>query len=694
MPGQERPEPTPAPESRPAGARAGRMKRAWAATKAFVASIPQLAPAADDIVAGALPAALLVVLVDTVAISLAVPWPAGGWPVRLGHRAFDALETLGLGSLLAIGAAGVVGPLGRRGARAWLAWLLLGALAVLGMWGIISEQLRREALVVLNGKLVLLLYPLYLVLCGLAIPAAYVVGGLLSRDLPSRIAAVGAGLATSIAHHGFLRDDYHGVHSAVQWTAFCLMSGALGPSVARRLGWAPRRLPYGSTLAALGLLAVLWAPPNAVRLQLFRESGSGSAFVLARLAWRSPPLPAPVSLRELPRLDAPTPRPIERLTRLPPRVRAPVVVLISVEATRADTLSIDSHLAGFPNFRGLIESGAYFPRAVAPGSQTSVTLSTLFSGRYFSQLRWEETGTGSQRFLYPAADPTERFPTLLGRAGVQTEDFLGLIFLSDRFGLARGFAKEHQAVTDRRHAAATEVLGPLIKRLGRVRAKERLFLYAHVMEPHEPYDRGALKTGTDYQRYLSEIGVVDQWIGKLVRQLRTKLPERAYLIICGDHGEAFGEHGTRFHTKTLYDEMMRVPLIVWGPGIPPGRYDELAGLIDIGPTVLELFGLPAPDGHMGRSLLPFVRGETNEIDRPVIAEGRLRRALLTRDGLKIIDDTFFHTVEAYDLEADPGETVNLYEHAPERVAAPLAQLRSFFERYTLREGGYVPPYKR
>jgi len=372
---------------------------------------------------------------------------------------------------------------------------------------------------------------------------------------------------------------------------------------------------------------------------------------------------------------------------------APVVVLLTVEALRADVLFPGAHDELLPNLARLRDEGAYFARALSAGSQTAVTLSTLFTSRYFSQLHWAMYGQGPTRFLYAADDPTPRFPELLSAAGVQTSSFLGVIFVSGRFGLARGFSDEFCAVQDRRHAMAVEILGPLMRKLSRGSAGP-LFAYSHVMEPHEPYDRGTLKEGTDFERYLSEVAVVDQWVGRIRQLLATRYPHRGYLIVTGDHGEAFGEHGTHFHTKTLYDELVRVPLLIWGPGIKAGRYQEPAGHIDLAPTLLQLFRQSIPPAMMGQSLLPLLQGQVARLDRPLIAEGRLRHAMITRDGLKVIDDTWLKTVEAYDLVADPGELHSLFDEEHARFDPVLAELRAFFAKHTLRLPGYSQPYKR
>jgi membrane-anchored protein YejM (alkaline phosphatase superfamily) len=487
-----------------------------------------------------------------------------------------------------------------------------------------------------------------------------------------------------------LRDDYPGVHVAVQWVAAVVLGVSLAAPLTRRLRLPERRAPFALGLGAAALLAVLWQPSNAVRLELLREPGATGAFVLGTTVWGAPAL-SPEAMR---RVEIYDPTTVVRQhpaidARLP---AAPVVVLLTIEATRSDVLE-GAHDDELPELVKLRDRGAYFPRSVAAGSQTSVSLTTLFTGRYFSQLYWAMYGRGAMRFPYAAEDPSPRFPELLRSGGVTTADYLGLIFLSSPFGITRGFGEEFCAVQDRRHAGVAEVLNPLLRRLGRV-GREPFFAYTHVMEPHEPYDRGKLKTGSAYDRYVSEVGVVDEWVGRISRLLRLRFPKRGYLIVTGDHGEAFGEHGTQFHSKTLYEELVRVPLVISGPGIVGRRYSELVGHVDLGPTILELFHRPVPPDDMGQSLLPLVLGQEEHLRRPLIAEGRLRHALFRPDGLKVIDDPRLGTVEVYDLRTDPGETLNLFDLDRKRVEPAVAELRAFFARYTIRKPGYRPVYKR
>ena len=136
-----------------------------------------------------------------------------------------------------------------------------------------------------------------------------------------------------------------------------------------------------------------------------------------------------------------------------------------------------------------------------------------------------------------------------------------------------------------------------------------------------------------------------------------------------------------------------MPFIAWGPSLPPRRIDTRVSLIDVGPTVLHMFRIAAPDSYMGRSLWPLMRGYTSTVPRPIFAEGRLRQAMYTSDGLKVIEDTLRRTTEVYDVESDPGELVNLFDTERTRVEPAVAELRAFFTQRTLIADGYKPPFK-
>jgi len=624
--------------------------------------------------------ALLLAIGNAADIAVTVRMPPGGAPVRAAHHTFDVIETLALGLVcgLLLGTAGHALRHHRRAAHA-----AYFAAAVPISYVVLGQDLRHQSDYLVSGLLAHLLFGSLVALCAAALPVAHAIGAWCARRRLLRWLVLVLPLGGIVTSHLVFRDDYAPFHGSIEWTSATLAFACLAPLVARLHARRAGRLALRA-LALAGVAGLLVPPANRTRVELFRTPGAIGAWVLARTVWPKPSegASAPAQAPRLP--EAPIP------PTLPPLVDgAPVVVFITIDATRADVTNDKARAAALPFFAELRRTAAMFGNAISPGSQTSVSLTTMFSGRYFSQLYWSRYGIGSARFLYAAEDSTPRFPEILVANGVQTALFGGTNFLANEFGVARGFT-ESKVPTGRRHAVATEVLNPLIDRLNRA-GPEPLFVYAHIMEPHSPYDRGKRK-GTDFERYVSEVAIADTQIARVARTLAQRFPTRGVLIISADHGEAFGEHGTRQHTKTLYDELLRVPLFIRAPSVRPRSIPTRVSLVDLGPTLLDLFGIATPPGYAGQSLVPVLRGTTTTLSRPVIAEGRLRRAIY--DGnVKVIEDLRRKVVEAYDLERDPKEEVNLFDEDDPRAGAALASLRAFFDAYAFRRPGYSPPYK-
>lgn len=635
-----------------------------------------------------------VALTNAVAIAVTVP-RSGGIGLRAAHHAFDAAQTVGVGALLAVVLGGWV-----AFARAPL-WLSLTAYstlstAVLGL--VLGQNLERQATVAFEGRGFGAIFVAYVALTGLGIPAAHVIGALLSRYRYLRLIPVLGSIGGVVFNHLVLRDDYPDVHGAVGWAAATLMGTAVGPALIdsfRRRASRRARASFAAALFAVGCAGLLIPPPNRVRIELFRQPGAMGAWLLASTVWSLPKL----SARARPPSQAP--RPTERVDRasLPPIPASypplasgpPVVVFLTIDAVRADIVDDARYEAGMPYIAQMKRRGAFFTRAISPGSQTAVSLTSVFSGRYFSELFWGMHGRGSARFAYAARDKSPRFPELLASRSVRSICSLSINFLASEFGVLRGCTDEIMVAEGRKHAPGEPVIAPLIERLSTLDPAQPALFYAHLTEPHAPYDRGAA-TGTDRERYISEIGVADALVARVGRALGSRFPGRGFLILSSDHGEAFGEHGTYNHTKTLYEELLRVPLLVVGPGVRPRRIGERVSLIDLGPTILDIFGAPTPTSYEGQSLVPLLAGEDRRLDRPILAEGRLRRAFYWGD-LKVIEDDRRKVVEAYDLERDPRELVELFSTERARIEPALAAMRAFFDENRARAPGYRAPYK-
>ncbi len=184
------------------------------------------------------------------------------------------------------------------------------------------------------------------------------------------------------------------------------------------------------------------------------------------------------------------------------------------------------------------------------------------------------------------------------------------------------------------------------------------------------------------RRYDREVEFVDRHVGALLDTLRARgLYDDALIILAGDHGEGLGQHNEVGHVNTLYDSLLRVPLIIKPPrdaGIATGaRRDDPAALSDVTPTVLGAAGLPVPEGMHGVDLLNGApdpgRLVFSETHRP---EAHHTRYSLRGAGRKVIWTVDAGRWELYDLREDPGELENLFQAGDEESETWRGKLRA------------------
>ena len=200
----------------------------------------------------------------------------------------------------------------------------------------------------------------------------------------------------------------------------------------------------------------------------------------------------------------------------------------------------------------------------------------------------------------------------------------------------------------------------------------RPFLVSYLpIAGHHPYatpEPGPFPEDDEIDRYCNALHYSDAALGELLDGLRARgLEQQTLFLICGDHGEAFGQHpGNYGHTLFLYEENVRVPYVLVAPGLfrEPVRVGRVASLVDTAPTILDLLGLPSPAAYQGRSLL----------------EGPSGMALFCTDyslgflGLRDGRWELIHELESgqsrlYDVQADPEEQEDIAPRFPGRAAA-------------------------
>lgn len=172
---------------------------------------------------------------------------------------------------------------------------------------------------------------------------------------------------------------------------------------------------------------------------------------------------------------------------------------------------------------------------------------------------------------------------------------------------------------------------------------------------------GASVSDLDRMRraYFAKVTHVDEQIGKVLDALKARdWLDNAFVVLCSDHGELLGEHGLAYKWL-MYDSIVRVPLMIRLPGERSGgrTIDQLASLIDLGPTLLDFVGLNIPTRLEGRSLLPLLGGRCDFVRRHVFCEDNYLTMIRDRTH-KLVHYAGQKDGELYDLVTDPGETCN------------------------------------
>jgi choline-sulfatase len=369
------------------------------------------------------------------------------------------------------------------------------------------------------------------------------------------------------------------------------------------------------------------------------------------------------------------------------------LVLVTIDTLRADRVGCyGSAEVATPNLDRLAREGALGPDVSAHVPLTRPSHVSLFTGLFPS-------AHGIRDNVSPALVP--EVPTLasiLKGAGFRTGGFVSSIVLSRQSGLDRGFdlySDRFQADSDDARFLNTiqkrgdETLGDALAWLDQVPPGERLFLWLHLYDPHDPYTPPEPYASRYAGRlYDGEVAWSDELVGRLVAALeRRGTKDDTLLVVTSDQGEGLGEHGENLHGFFVYESTLHVPLIVRGPGIPAGvRLAAAAQTVDLLPTTLELLGVPVPAGTKlaGRSLAPGLRGTAPLRDEPTYAESLLPLLHFGWSDLRSLRDGRFKYIEAprpelYDLREDPHEQRNLSVEQPARAEAMRKGLAPYLE---------------
>ncbi|MCS6799855.1 MAG: sulfatase-like hydrolase/transferase, partial [Myxococcota bacterium] len=346
------------------------------------------------------------------------------------------------------------------------------------------------------------------------------------------------------------------------------------------------------------------------------------------------------------------------------------LLLLTIDALRADHLGAYGYARPTsPALDALATRAVLFERAYAQAPHSSHSLASLMTGEYVHEL------VALDRPL-----PSATLATALAAAGYRTEGyFITGVFYTDgdrlapyrdgRFGFAvhDGRDEPAEARTDRVLAA--------FERL-RAEGEPPTLLWAHYFDVHEPYTETTFGT-SPIDRYDGDILRTDRAIGRLLRELPGRLSRDLIVVVTADHGEEFREHGGVYHGTSVYDEQVRVPLLIVAPDLPPRRVHAPVELVDLAPTLLGMLGVPVPPSMRGDDLRALALGRLDDAG-PAFASVRSTRMVVAWP-YKLITDLRLGLVSLFDLAADPRERRNLARDRPEVVRRLETELAAWLD---------------
>lgn len=418
------------------------------------------------------------------------------------------------------------------------------------------------------------------------------------------------------------------------------------------------------------------------------------------------------------------------------------VILISIDTLRADHLGCYGYERDTsPNIDSLASESALFLNTYAPSPWTLPSHVSILTSLYGinHQVYYDDEKMDSS--IITLAD-------ILRQNHFFCSAFTGGGFVSSVYGFSKGFDTYDEGMGGVFHQDSAErVYGAVSGWLDRNRGKN-FFLFIHTYQPHDPYacpypyktmflDEDAKWRHINFLGYLggkkaifknlseeerqNAIGLYDgeirytdeKLIGPLVEKLKEMaLYDQTMIIFTSDHGEEFYDHGGWGHGHSLYDESLKVPLIIKFPEskFRGEKFENIISLVDIMPTILEEMGLDFSDLILdGRSLMPVLKGKEKEdriffadIGNNVLNSRIPQRAAMNSGKNKLIfnkrfskeDLAFFlypppslDAVEIYDLSEDPFETLNMSNKRAELANQIIREINDIYSKAKKRKIG-------
>jgi choline-sulfatase len=386
-----------------------------------------------------------------------------------------------------------------------------------------------------------------------------------------------------------------------------------------------------------------------------------------------------------------------------PDAPRPNIFLVTLDTARADRMGFLGSKRGLtPYLDVLARQSVVFTRAYAQVPLTTPSHASLLTGTYPQYNHVEDLGS-------PLRPDLPYLPDLLHQHGYHTAAFVGSMVLEPGRGGAPGFERgfdvydadfhnskpgedRYQSMERRAEDVANRAMGWLSHH-----QQAPFFLWLHFYDAHEPYDPPEpFKAHYAAAPYDGEIAYTDSVVGSVLEVLqRHGLYQNTVIAVAADHGEAFGEHGERWHGMFLYDETIHVPLLLKLPGerFAGKRVEARVALADIAPSLLQAARVPIPAAMQGQSLFPvmetpkYAGSKANNLpDRAIYSETNYPHRSFGWSELRSWRAQKYLYVQApkkelYDQSSDPDARKNLVNTA-KAVAETLDGQLSDFRKKT------------
>ncbi|MEE2756124.1 MAG: sulfatase [Myxococcota bacterium] len=379
-----------------------------------------------------------------------------------------------------------------------------------------------------------------------------------------------------------------------------------------------------------------------------------------------------------------------------PRIEAKPynIVFIMIDTLRPDRLGIYGYTRETsPNIDAFARKSVLFENVYGQAPNTPRSFPSMITGRYPSRISWEKRYANYGQLT----DANQTLFKIFGAAGWRTEMVSAHWYFEKAKGFEKGihFWDNRGALSIKKsntQSAAPLITQKIMTRLDELeKRKQRFVLFAHYFDPHSRYmnhpDVKVFGKKGLSNKYDSEIAFVDHHIKPVLERLDSGIWARnTIVVLTSDHGEAFKEHGFYFHGRTVYNEEVKVTLIIRIPGAESKRIKTTIGLVDLLPTLGEMTGVKT-ETAMGESMVGLWTGTGTIPRKPVFVEQlpypnykTHMVAAIDRSGqFKVIQNVTDNILEIFDLRSDPKEKKNLLDSNPDGAKSLRQALEQFLD---------------